>query len=147
VMQAAATHETSPQPVSFEIEVERRDMCAAPPVKQRLEEHQRNELTLQMIKDKLDRAYERKAQVMASQVEQMRENLDRVGLTKERKSSQERALGKRISDVIGQKQTTAEAKRQLQLSRIQEKAREQNEKVMLIRERRNSRERAEEQRV
>ena len=100
-----------------------------------------------MIKDKLDRAYERKAQVMASQVEQMRENLDRVGLTKERKSSQERALGKRISDVIGQKQTTAEAKRQLQLTRIQEKAREQNEKVMLIRERRNSRERAEEQRV
>jgi len=99
-----------------------------------------------MIKDKLDRAYERKAQVMASQVEQMRENLDRVGLTKERKSSQERAIGKRISDVIGQKQTTAEAKRQMQLTRIQEKAREQNEKVMLIRERRNSRERAEEQR-
>ena len=99
-----------------------------------------------MIKDKLDRAYDRKAQVMASQVEQMRENLDRVGLTKERKSSQERAIGKRISDVIGQKQTTAEAKRQMQLTRIQEKAREQNEKVMLIRERRNSRERAEEQR-
>ena len=89
-------------PVSFEIQLERNE-CAPPAVKQRLEEHQRNELTLQMIKDKLDRAYERKAQVMASQVEQMRENLDRVGLTKERKSSQERALGKRISDVIGQK--------------------------------------------
>jgi len=68
-MQAAATQETSPQPVSFEIEVDRREACPAPPVKQRLEEHQRSPLTLQMIKDKLDRAYERKAQVMASQVE------------------------------------------------------------------------------
>lgn len=107
----AATEMCSPQPVSFEIEVERRDSCAAPPVKQRLEEHQRSQLTLQMINDKLDRAYERKAQAMACQVEQMRESLDRVGLTKERKSSQERAQGQRIIEVLGQKLTTAQAKR------------------------------------
>jgi len=44
-----------------------------------------------MIEEKLHRAYERKVQNMQSQVEQMREQTDRVGLTKERKSSLERA--------------------------------------------------------
>jgi len=130
--------------VSFEIEVERRDTCPAPPVKQRLEEHQQKPVTHQMIRDKLDRATERKAQVIASQVDQMRECNDRVGLARERRSSVERAQGKRIGDNLNQKLETAEAKRQLQLTRIQEKAREQNEKVLLIRERRNSKERAEE---
>jgi hypothetical protein len=65
-MEFAAAIENNPQPVSFEIELERNEACPAPAVKQRLEEHQRSPLTLQMIKDKLDRAYERKAQVMAS---------------------------------------------------------------------------------
>jgi hypothetical protein len=40
-----------------------------------------------MIQDKLDRAYERKAQQIASQMEQRRENSDRISITQERKNS------------------------------------------------------------
>lgn len=48
---------------------------------------------------------------------------------------------------IGWKHATAEAKRHEQLTEIQERARNQNNKVLLIRERRNSQERAREERV
>lgn len=48
---------------------------------------------------------------------------------------------------MGQKLAIAEQKRQEQLSTIQEKARNHNERVLLIRERRTSNERAEEERV
>jgi len=53
----------------------------------------------------------------------MRECSDRVGLTQERKSSLERAQGQRIIEKLGQKLSTAEAKRQEQLIGIQERAR------------------------
>jgi len=71
-----------------------------------------------MIQDKLERAYNRKVQAMQSQVLQMRECSDRVGLTQERKSSLERAQGQRIIEKLDQKLSTAEAKRQEQLSGI-----------------------------
>lgn len=118
--QAAATSASNiNEPVSFEIQVEKRlDACAAPPVKQRLEEltaqqqAAKDQLTLQMIKDKLDRAYERKAQVIASQTESRREQSDKLGLVQERKNSNERAIGKKISDEMSQKLAIAEQKRQ-----------------------------------
>ena len=53
-----------------------------------------------MIQDKLDRAYERKIQVMADQVEQARDSIGRVGLNQQRKNSQERAQGQRIIEEI-----------------------------------------------
>ena len=69
--------------VSFDIEI-RKAAMANPPVKQRLEqkaaEAREQQLTLQMIQQKLDRANERKAMALASQVEQSREFSDRVGL-------------------------------------------------------------------
>jgi len=78
-------------PVSFEIQLERNDACAPPAVKQRLEDHQRSPLTLQMIQEKLDRAYVSRVQTIQSQIDQMRLSSDRVGLIQERKSSLERA--------------------------------------------------------
>jgi len=145
-MQSAKTIFEAPQPVSFEIEVERRGEVAPPAVKQRLEERERTPLTLQMIQDKLERAYERKAQAMMDQVEQARDNIGRVSLIVERKNSMERAQGQRIIEEIDQKQSTAEAKRKEQLTEIQERARTHNNRVLLIRERRNSKEKAEEER-
>lgn len=90
----------STAPVSFDIQLERNEACAPPAVKQRLETQQRNPLTREMLQ-KLDRAYVRKVQAMQSQVEQMRECSDRVGLTQERKSSLERAMGQKIIEELG----------------------------------------------
>lgn len=60
-------------PVSFEIEIARASTDASPAIKQRLEQEAQQpskvQITLQMIQDKLDRAYERKAQQIASQME------------------------------------------------------------------------------
>ncbi len=46
-----------------------------------------------MIEEKLNRANERRGQVLASEFEKLRDNADRVGLTQERKNSLERAQG------------------------------------------------------
>jgi hypothetical protein len=139
------------EPVSFEIEVEKNANSAAPPVKQRLEEQsqnlQRDQLTLQMIEDKLNRAHERRDQVMASQFEQLRDNADRVGITKERKSSLERAQGQKIIEVLGQRQQTAEFKRTELITERRERARNFNQRILLIRERKNSIEKAQEEKV
>ena len=141
--------------VSFEIEIARKQdaNAPAPPVKQRLEEQSaiqnqnKDQLTLQMINEKLERAYERKAEYIASQVEHVRESSGKVNLIQERKNSRERAQGQRIIEEMGQRHATAEAKRHEQLSERQEKARAFNKRVLMIRERKTSQERAEEERA
>lgn len=143
------------EPISFDIEIasKKNDSLPAPPVKLRLEEYSaiqeasKDQLTLQMINEKLERAYERKVELLASQVEHVRESAGRVGLIQERKSSRERAAGQRIINELGQRQATAEAKRHEQLNERQEKARAFNKRVLLIRERKSSQERAEEERA
>ena len=99
-MQAAAQTEMqipSAEPISFEVQLDRAHDAPAPPIKQRLEmaaqHREREQITLQMIRDKLDRASERKAQNMQSQVEQQHEKQERTNQIKERKTSQERAQG------------------------------------------------------
>lgn len=61
--------------MSFEIEIDRERREVSPAVKQRLEQAAQQQptrqITLQMIQDKLDRAYERKAMQIASQMEQI----------------------------------------------------------------------------
>lgn len=134
--------------ISFEIEIGRSQ--ASPPVKQRLElaaQLTREQLTLQQIQAKLDRANERKTLQIQNVVEQRRENSDRIGLTQERKSSIERAQGEQRIRVIEHKLTTATANHQRQLTSIQEKARRHNERALLVRERKTSQERAEEERA
>lgn len=51
-------------------------------------------------------------------MEQLHENSDRIGLTQERKSSQERAQGQLRILSIEKKLTTAEANRNEQLTKI-----------------------------
>jgi len=60
--------QAAPQPVSFEVELNK-DLNANPPVKQRLEQNEKPQVTLEQIQDKLEKAGERKAQVIASQID------------------------------------------------------------------------------
>lgn len=133
------------------MEIERCPDAPAPPVKQRLElaaQHRERELlTLQMIRDKLDRASERKAQTITSLVESQHEKQERIGQTKERKSSQERAQGQQRVRLIDRKMALASANHQAQITSIQERARNHNERVLQIRQRRSSNERAQEERA
>jgi len=64
--------QAAPQPVSFDLPLDK-DLSANPPVKQRLEQREQNPITLEQIQDKLEQAGKRKAQVIASQVSQVKE--------------------------------------------------------------------------
>lgn len=58
----------APQPVSFEVEIAK-EPTANPPVKQRLESReQAPQPTLEQIQEKLEKAYERKTNVIATTV-------------------------------------------------------------------------------
>merc|ERR1712179_805080 len=103
--------QAAPQPVSFELPLDK-DLTANPPVKQRLEQREQNPITLEQIQDKLEQAGKRKAQVIASQISQVKEL------------------------------AAAEANRTVQLTNIQERAKTHNNKVQLVRERKSSQEKA-----
>jgi len=64
--------QAAPQPVSFDLPLDK-DLSANPPVKQRLEQREQNPITLEQIQEKLEQAGKRKAQVIASQVSQVKE--------------------------------------------------------------------------
>jgi len=58
----------APQPVSFEVELAK-ELNANPPIRQRLEQREEKpQPTLEQIQEKLEKAGERKAQVIASQI-------------------------------------------------------------------------------
>ena len=59
----------------------------------------------------------------------------------------ERALGQKTIEELGKKLQTAEANRTVQLTNIQEKAKNHNNKVQLVRERKSSQERAQEEKI
>ena len=62
------TEQSAPQPISFEVQLEK-ELNANPPVRQRLEQREQNpQPTLEKIQEKLEKAGERKAQVIASQI-------------------------------------------------------------------------------
>jgi len=137
----------APQPVSFEVQLDK-ELNANPPIRQRLEQREQNpQPTLEQIQDKLEKAGERKAQVIASQISQVKENVVKVEQTQERKSSMERALGQKTIEELGKKLQTAEANRTVQLTNIQEKAKNHNNKVQLVRSRKSSMERAQEEKI
>jgi hypothetical protein len=83
--------QAAPQPVAFDVQLDK-ELNANPPIRQRLEQlPQRNPVTLEQIQDKLEKARERKTQVIASQISQVKENSVKLELTKERASSTKRA--------------------------------------------------------
>ena len=67
--------------------------------------------------------------MIASQISQVKETVVKVEQTQERKSSMERALGQKTIEELGKKLQTAEANRTVQLTNIQEKAKNHNNKV------------------
>ena len=68
----------APQPVSFEVPLEK-ELNANPPIRQRLEKREEKPLpTLDQIQDKLEKAGERKAQVIASQISQVKETTVKI---------------------------------------------------------------------
>merc|ERR1711982_163709 len=140
------SNQAAPQPVSFDLPLDK-DLTANPPVKQRLEQREQVPLTLEQIQDKLEQAEKRKAQVIASQVSQAKEDSAKVEQTKERKSSMERAQGEKAVLSLGKKLETAEANRTVQLTTIQERAKTHNNKVQLVRERKSSQEKAQAERT
>ena len=81
----------APQPVSFEVDIPK-ELNANPPVKQRLEtREQAPQPTLEQIQEKLEKAYERKTNVIATTLSQVKETSTKVELYRERRSSNERA--------------------------------------------------------
>merc|ERR1711990_678686 len=138
--------QAAPQPVSFDLPLDK-DLTANPPVKQRFEQREQNPITLEQIQDKLERAGKRKAQVIASQISQVKELAVKVEQTQERKSSMERAQGEKAVQSLGKKLETAEANRTVQLTTIQERAKTHNNKVQLVRERKSSQEKAQAERA
>merc|ERR1711953_289407 len=133
--------QAAPQPVSFELPLDK-DLTANPPVKQRLEQREQNPITLEQIQDKLEQAGKRKAQVIASQISQVKELAVKVEQTQERKSSMERAQGEKAVQSLGKKLETAEANRTVKLTNVQERAKTHNNKVQLVRQRKSSQEKA-----
>merc|ERR1711915_93951 len=133
--------QAAPQPVSFELPLDK-DLTANPPVKQRLEQREQNPITLEQIQEKLEQAEKRKAQVIASQISQVKEVSVKGEQTQERKSSMERAQGEKAVLNLGKKLETAETRRTVQLSTRQERAKTHNNKVQLVRERKSSQEKA-----
>jgi hypothetical protein len=71
--------QAAPQPISFDIELDK-EPTANPPIRQRLEQREQNPpATLEQIQDKLEKAGERKAQVIASQIESVKEVSVKIG--------------------------------------------------------------------
>lgn len=67
--------------------------------------------------------------MIASQMSHVKETSVKIEQTKERKSSMERAQGQKVVENLGKKLMTAEANRTVQLSNIQERAKNHNNKV------------------
>lgn len=82
-----------------------------------------------------------------STISQVKESTDRVIITQERKSSIERVQGEQFRENLGFKLATAEANRTVQLDQIRAKARRTNDRVLVVRERKTSTERAQEERT
>merc|ERR1711874_296730 len=136
--------ERSPS-ASFEVDIPK-ELNANPPVKQRLETRElAPQPTLEQIQEKLEKAYERKTNVIATTVSQVKETTTKVELYRERRSSNERAQGEKTITKLGEKLQAAEVNRKTAITNIQEKAKSYNNKVQLVRERKSSNERAQEE--
>ena len=99
----------------FEVQLPRRELAPAPAIKQRLEQSgSRRTLTLEDINMKMSRAAKNRQTALAKQISDVKESLDKVGLVRERRNSEERSQASKISERIA----AAEEKRQVQISSI-----------------------------
>ncbi len=113
-------------PCAFEVQLPRRELAPAPAVKHRLEQSgSRKTLTLDDINKKMSKAAQNRQSALAKQISDVKENLDKVELVRERRNSEERITASRISERIA----AAEEKRLVQISSIQDHARHHNQRV------------------
>ena len=119
--------------LSFDIEVSKNGEATIPPeIKMRLETNAKpsQALTLQEIDEKLQQAAEKRQQAIDRQCSAAKESIEKLGITRERKLSQDRAQEEREAAELQQRMTSAEEKRIEQLQQIQEKARTHNTMVL-----------------
>ena len=102
---------------------------------------------MEKINEKLERAGERKALALMEQISQSKEQTDKVIIIQERRNSIERAQGQKVIKEIDHKLQAAETNRTVQLSKIVNRARKANDRVMIIREKKSSLERAQEEKA
>ncbi len=122
---------TNKLPISFDIEIAK-NAAAAPPVKQRLEADSKksSSLTLEDIQEKLIHAAEKRQNEIEKHVSAAKESLEKVEITRERKSSQERASEERAAAELKSRLFIAGEKRSVQITSIQDKARTHNDMVI-----------------
>ena len=113
--------------ISFEVQLPKTGSSApSPAVKSRLEQSgSRKPITRQDIDAKLKRAADKRAAHLQKQLSEVKESLDKVELVRERKNSEEKVKATRYSTRIA----TADEKRTVQISSIQDRAREYNKRV------------------
>ena len=102
-------------PCAFEVQLPRRELAPTPAIKQRLEQSgSRRTITMDDINTKMSKAAKNRELALAKQISDVKENLDKVCLVRERRNSEERMTASRISERIA----AAEEKRQVQISSI-----------------------------
>jgi len=87
------------------------------------------QLTREQLDKKMQRASEKRAEAINKQKTHATEFVEKVTLTRERRTSQERANDEKLAAELSAKLQIADQKRSVQLSSIQEKAHEYNERV------------------
>ena len=113
-------------PCAFEVQLPRRELAPAPAIKQRLEQSgSRRPITLDDINKKMSKAAQNRQANLAKQLSDVKESLDKVELVRERRNSEERITASRITERIA----AAEEKRHVQISSIQDHARNHNQRV------------------
>ena len=92
---------------------------AAPAIKQRLEsEEKKPALTISQINDKLNKASESRAKVIESQKATATHNIEKVMITKNRKSSVERMFEEQQAEQLQEKMTHASQNHQKHVEQI-----------------------------
>merc|ERR1712226_81100 len=118
-------------PCAFDIQIEKAPAAAAPEIKKRLEatRESKTQLTREQIDKKLKQAADARAAVIEKQKHAATEACVKVQLTRERRTSTERASEEKAAKELDSKLQLAEKKQKDHVSRISDKAREHNERV------------------
>lgn len=119
---------TETQAYVFEIQLPRNSEMPAPAVKHRLEQsgQSRRQLTLDDINKKIFEAAKKREANLAKQVSDVKEHVEKIGLLRERRSSEERDQAERLSTRLA----TASEKRHVQINSIADRARTHNKQVL-----------------
>merc|ERR1712176_466476 len=110
----------SQSPVVFDIQIERAPAAAAPEIKKRLEatRQSKTQLTREQLDKKMKQAADARAAVIEKQKQAATEFSEKVQLTRERRTSSERASEEKAAKELDEKLQLAEKKHQANVSGI-----------------------------